>query len=860
MDLILSKLEYNQIIQIIEKYCNTYIGKKLCENLYPYFEFSKVEHNLLETSEATTILYQKGQPPFFEIDENLEHFFKVLESGQSLSAKGLLSVAHFLELSALLYNYFYAEPVPSENSVLEPYFSSLYKNPSIQKNILDKIIDEVNVADDASSNLFSLRKNKKNLEAQIKDKLNSYIHSSTYSKYIMDPIITIRNNRYVIPVKEEYRDKIKGFIHDTSASGSTLYIEPTSIFDLNNKINHIEIEEELEIEKILQELSSLLFPYVKELKQNLEYIALIDLIFAKATYGKENNGIFPHLNNEKYFSFYQARHPLIAKDKVVPIDIGIGKDYECLLITGPNTGGKTVALKTMGLLLLMAYSGIPIPCKENTNICVFSKIFVDIGDEQSIEQSLSTFSAHILNIVNITNEINENSLVLLDELGSGTDPVEGSALAISILNYLKEKGALICSTTHFPELKEFALVTDGFENASFEFDLENLKPTYHLLMGIPGKSNAFEISKKLGLNSNILENASSFLEKDKVSFEELLKNIYDDKLLIEKEKIETEKNLNQITILRQNLEAEQTKLNETKKDLVDNAKMEARSILLEAKEDAQDMIKELQNMQEDMKDGTLQFLKNLSNSDFNINENVEKLLNNVNLKKANEIRNKINDKIKNLKSDEDLLENSNAKGYEVLTEKDLKEGLIVWIPSLETSGTILNPHVNKASEVFVQVGLAKMNLKLSNLSKMPESNYRENKNSLNDTKQNNKFYAQNNNKQSNNVKSNKQSHSKNNNSYESGSVHTIASSKSQFVSSEINVIGQNVDDAIYVIDKYIDNCSLAQLSPIRIVHGKGTGKLREGIHNYLKKNPHVKSFRLGTFGEGEMGVTVVELK
>ena len=391
-------------------------------------------------------------------------------------------------------------------------------------------------------------------------------------------------------------------------------------------------------------------------------------------------------------------------------------------------------------------------------------------------------------------------------------------MAISILNYLKEKGALICSTTHFPELKEFALVTDGFENASFEFDLENLKPTYHLLMGIPGKSNAFEISKKLGLNSNILENASSFLEKDKVSFEELLKNIYDDKLLIEKEKIETEKNLNQITILRQNLEAEQTKLNETKKDLVDNAKMEARSILLEAKEDAQDMIKELQNMQEDMKDNTLQALKNLSISDFDINENIENLLNNINLKKANEIRNKINDKIKNLKSDEDLLENSNAKGYEALTEKDLKEGLIVWIPSLETSGTILNPHVNKSSEVFVQVGLAKMNLKLNNLSKMHNS------------------------------------------SYEHGSVHTIASSKSQFVSSEINVIGQNVDDAIYVIDKYIDNCSLAQLSPIRIVHGKGTGKLREGIHNYLKKNPHVKSFRLGTFGEGEMGVTVVELK
>lgn len=788
MDSVLNKLEYNQIIQIIEKYCNTYIGKKLCQNLIPSFELESVDISLKETSEATTIIFQKGLPPFIQIDE-VEHSFKMLESNQCLSAKALLNIAHFLSLSSSLYSYFYAEPTSKEDSILEPYFANLYKNPSIQKNILNKIIDEVNIADNASENLLSLRKNKKSLELQVKDKLNSYIHSNTYSKYIMEPIITVRNNRYVIPVKEEYRDKIKGFIHDTSASGSTLYIEPTSIFDLNNKINHIEIDEEMEIQKILQELSSSLFPYVSELKQTLEHIANIDLIFAKANFGKENDCIFPHLNNKKEFSFYKAKHPLIAKDMVVPIDIGIGENYECLLITGPNTGGKTVALKTIGLLLLMAYSGIPIPCKENTNICVFSKIFVDIGDEQSIEQSLSTFSAHILNIVNITNEVNENSLVLLDELGSGTDPVEGSALAISILNYLKNKGALICSTTHYPELKEFALVTEGFENASFEFDLENLKPTYHLLMGIPGKSNAFEISKKLGLNSNILENASSFLEKDKVSFEELLKNIYDDKLLIEKEKIETEKNLKQITTLRQSLEDEQYKLNETKKELVDKAKMEARSILLEAKEEASEIIQ-------------------------NLNKE------NINLKMANDARNKLNDKIKNLNVKSKLLNSSDKielNADEILNENDLKEGLSVWIPSLQNSGIILSTHVNKSGEVLVQVGSAKINLKLKALVK----NYDK--------------------------------------SYENSSVHTITSSKTQFVSSEINVIGQNVEDAIYVIDKYIDNCSLAHLSPIRIVHGKGTGKLREGIHKYLKKNPHVKSFRLGSFGEGEMGVTVVEI-
>lgn len=541
MEAILNKLEYNEIIDVLEKHCKTYLGKNMCDSLKPSFSFELVDVLLNETKEADTLLHQKGSPPFYETDE-LEKYIKILKSNQTLSIKGLLNIGMLLRIARELKEYFYDNNTSSFIN-LEKYFTLLYSNPSIEKSIFDKIIDESTIADNASKKLSSLRRNRKNFEQEVKDKLNSYIHSSTYAKYIMEPIVTIRNNRYVIPVKEEYRSYIKGFVHDTSSSGSTLYIEPTSIFDLNNKINHIKIEEDLEIEKILHQLSASLYAYTTELDNDLNLIANIDLIFAKAHFGIEINGITPILNNEKFVDLHKARHPLIDKDKVVPINIGLGKDYVSLLITGPNTGGKTVALKTLGLLLLMAYSGIPIPCSEGSNICVFTYIFADIGDEQSIQESLSTFSAHMKNIVEITKKANDNSLVLLDELGSGTDPVEGAALAISILSYLKSINALVCCTTHYQELKEFALVTDGFENASFEFDIENLKPTYKLLVGIPGKSNAFAISKKLGLDEQILNVANAHLKEDKVSIEELLKNIYDNKLKVEKQVEETEKNL-----------------------------------------------------------------------------------------------------------------------------------------------------------------------------------------------------------------------------------------------------------------------------------------------------------------------------
>lgn len=784
MEAILNKLEYNEIIDVLEKHCKTYLGKNMCDSLKPSFSFELVDVLLNETKEADTLLHQKGSPPFYETDE-LEKYIKILKSNQTLSIKGLLNIGMLLRISRELKEYFYDNNTSSFIN-LEKYFTLLYSNPSIEKSIFDKIIDESTIADNASKKLSSLRRNRKNFEQEVKDKLNSYIHSSTYAKYIMEPIVTIRNNRYVIPVKEEYRSYIKGFVHDTSSSGSTLYIEPTSIFDLNNKINHIKIEEDLEIEKILHQLSASLYAYTTELDNDLNLIANIDLIFAKAHFGIEINGITPILNNEKFVDLYKARHPLIDKDKVVPINIGLGKDYVSLLITGPNTGGKTVALKTLGLLLLMAYSGIPIPCSEGSNICVFTYIFADIGDEQSIQESLSTFSAHMKNIVEITKKANDNSLVLLDELGSGTDPVEGAALAISILSYLKSITALVCCTTHYQELKEFALVTDGFENASFEFDIENLKPTYKLLVGIPGKSNAFAISKKLGLDEQILNVANAHLKEDKVSIEELLKNIYDNKLKVEKQVEETEKNLRQVEALRKSLEKKQDDVLEKRAKMLEDAKLEARDILLSAKEEATEIIHELSAS--------------------------------VDLKQANNLRNKLNDKIRNMNS---VHYSGQDNSFEAINKNDIKDGLNVYISSLGTNGIILGNTVNKSNEVQVQVGSMKMNVKLSDLRKL-----------------------------SSNVSTSKST----------GKVTTEKSSKTKVISPEINVIGQNVDEAIYVIDKYLDNCASANISPVRIVHGKGTGKLREGIHSFLKKHPHVKSFRIGTFGEGEMGVTVVEIK
>lgn len=778
----LDKLEYSEIIKLISNYCKTYIGKETVLKLSPCFDSDEVSHLLEETTEAMDISIKKSNIPVCEIP-NIDIWIKQLESTNVLSAKALIDVATILKVSRELKEFFFKDPSFNTNSfsILFDYFNSLYVNKNIESTIFEKILDENTIADNVSPKLSSIRKNKKKAEQAIRDKLDSIIHSSSYSKYLMEPIVTIRNDRFVIPLKQEYRNMIKGFIHDISSSGSTVYIEPLAIFEINNEINNLKIEENIEIEKILQNLSILLYKYTNELKNNVILIGKLDVLSAKVLYSKSIDGIKPTLNTQKYINLIAARHPLIDKNNVVPINIALGKNFNSLIITGPNTGGKTVSLKTTGLLLLMAYTGLYIPCNENSSICVFKNIFADIGDEQSISESLSTFSSHMTNIINITNNANENSLILLDELGSGTDPIEGANLAISILNYFYNMGCLVISTTHYQELKNYALITDGFENASSEFDIENLRPTYKLLIGIPGKSNAFAISQKLGLKQEILDNAYSLLKDDNIHIEDILKNIYDNKIQIEYEKQEIDKNLMQIQNLRKELEKENKDVKQKEQELIENAELEAREIILTAKDEVNEIIKKLNNINGD-------------------------------LKTANNLRNTLNDKLKQF--DVKKIENGN------LEKKDIQLGMLVEVIPFNATGTVISLP-NKSNEVQIQIGNTKMNISLSNLNKTKKTLTNEN--------------------------------------FSTTKVNRNNGSKSKYISPEINVIGQNVDEAIYIIDKYLDDCTISNISPIRIVHGKGTGKLREGIHAFLKKHPHVKSFRLGTFGEGEMGVTVVEL-
>ncbi len=778
----LNKLEYFKIINILSGYCKTYVGKNLVANLVPSNNKDEVLKLLQETEEAVNLTYRISTAPMSEI-ANISENLLTLESFGVLSIKSILEIKNILQLSQELKNYFYTETIDTSSfTLLEQYFSKLYTNKSIVEKISKIIIDENTIADDASSSLKSIRRKQRNLEQDIKDKLNTFIHSSSYSKYIQENIITIKNDRYVIPVKEEYRSMIKGFVHDISSSGSTVFIEPISIFETNNDINNLKIEEHLEIEKILKDLSLLLSPITNELKTNIETIGYLDYIFAKSSYSKDIKGITPNINDNKNIKLINARHPLIDQNKVVPISVNIGENFSTLVITGPNTGGKTVTLKTIGLLVCMACSGLNIPADAQSSIFVFDEIFADIGDDQSISESLSTFSAHMTNIVDIVNTATDKSLILLDELASGTDPLEGANLAISILDYFKNIHALTISTTHYQELKEYALVTKGVENASVEFNLETLSPTYKLLIGVPGKSNAFEISKKLGLKQEIITYAKSMLNSDDVSIEELLKNIYDNKTKIEAEKQETEKYLEEIKSLKASLIQDNSNLEKQKIDLINNAKIEARKILLNAKDEANEII------------------KNLNNSS--------------NIKTQNNLRNKLNNDINSIS-----LQNYETKSTSnALDISQIKQNETVFVTTLKQNGIVLS-NISKSNEVIVQVGSIKMNIPIKYLEKAHKETT---------TKKDTKNYT--------------------------------SISKTRNAKTEINVIGYTVEEATFVVDKFLDDCALAKIKTARIVHGKGTGKLKNGIHQFLKNHPHVASYRMGTYGEGEMGVTVVEVK
>ena len=780
----IEKLEFNKILERLSDYCVTYLGKELANNLKVSNDINIVKLTLKETEEAVNLIYKNSTPPLSAIAD-ISKYLKILESGMLLTNMPLLQLAQIFKIAQELKKYFNKEYINTDEfPILSSIFSNLYNNLDVQNKIFASIIDEETIDDKASVQLQKIRKKEKNVEQDIRNKLNNMIHSSQFSKYLQESIITIRNDRFVIPIKEEYRSQVKGFIHDVSNAGSTIFIEPISIFELNNELSQLKLEEEIEIEKILQELTNLFIPYIEELKTDVETIGKLDFIFAKAKYSKDINGITPIINKEKIIELKNARHPLIDKEKVVPISIELGKDYKTLVITGPNTGGKTVTLKTVGLLTCMACSGLNIPASEKSSIYVFDKIFADIGDAQSIADSLSTFSSHMLNIVDIANHANSNSLILVDELGSGTDPLEGANLAIAILDYFKNKGALTIATTHYQELKKYALTTKEFENASVEFNVDTLSPTYKLLIGIPGKSNAFAISKKLGLDGDIIEKAKSLMSKKDIDFETLLKNIYDNKSKLEEEKTQIESELQKVTELKTELEKQNNIKKAQEKEIINNAKIKARNILLEAKEEATEIIKEMSNSS-----------------------------NNKELEKS---RNKLNEKIKNIKlvksSDEAHLSNTEN----TIDVKDIIPNMKVYVTNLNKEGIVLS-HVSKNNEVQVQIGSMKMSINIRNLQKVKENSKTE---------------------------TNAYSHVP----------------KARNVKTEINVIGMTVEEANFVIDKFLDDSVLANLETVRIVHGKGTGKLRKGIHEFLKTNPHVKSFRLGNFGEGEMGVTVVNLR
>ncbi|MDO5557086.1 MAG: endonuclease MutS2 [Clostridia bacterium] len=780
------RLEYDKILNILGGYCKTYKGRELVKKLLPSFKFDEVDLLLKETNEATNIILKNGGLPLYEI-KDISVWLKFLNSNEPLTISALIDLNNVLKTAHSLKRYY--NDNKDGDSILKEYFFNLYANLDIEKKFSDCIINEDTISDTASKKLCTIRKNKTATSLKIKDTLNHFIHSNTYSKYLMESLITIRNNRYVIPVKSEYKGMIKGFTHDISASGSTIFIEPLQVFELNNTLNTLVLEENIEIDNILRNLSLLFRDYMTQLRNNVELIGKLDFIFAKAKLGIDTNSSCPILNKEKFLDLNQARHPLLPNEKVVPIDFNIGKDFTSLIITGPNTGGKTVSLKTIGLLCLMAYSGLLIPVKEKSSLCVFDNIFADIGDEQSIQESLSTFSSHIVNIVSICEKATSNSLILVDELGSGTDPIEGSHLALSILEYFYNLGAITVSTSHFTELKNYALVTQGFKNASFEFDIENLKPTYKLLLGIPGKSNALAISAKLGLSDSIIKRASNMLTSDSIHIEDLLKSIYDTKQDIEKEKDNISKNSNQIELLRKSLENERKEFSITKNDIIEKNKLEARNILLKAKENANAII-------------------------HSINDIADK----TSLKEVNKLRNDLNLKIDEMsKTDE---KNSSQSVY---IEKDhIQTGMTVFINSLGQKGTILSLP-NKSNEVCLEVGNMKIYRNINDLSEVlgaPQKNLR-------------------NTNVSNVIKKDL---------------------KSKNLPTQLNVIGLTVDEALPIIDKYLDDCAISKVEFGKIVHGNGTGRLRTAIHSHLKKHPQVRSFRVGTFGEGEMGVTIVEIK
>lgn len=782
-------LEYSKIIDRLVSLTASSLGSELAQQLMPDNDFEKIKTDLKETSDGVNFISRRGSPPLGGIHD-IRDSIRRADIGSMLNPVELLRVAGVLRAVRNLKNYSNGDNIRAvEDNIVGELIKCLEASKRVEDKINLCILSEEEISDNASSALGNIRRQIRHAQNSIKDKLNDLVRSSKYQKYMQESIVTMRGDRYVVPVKQEYRGEIPGLIHDSSASGATLFVEPMAVVEANNTIRELKLKEQTEIERILQELSADVAQIAVALNTNIALLAKLDFIFAKAKLSLDYNCVCPKLSSEGKTIIKKGRHPLLDAKTVVPIDFWIGDEFDTLVVTGPNTGGKTVTLKTVGLFTLMTQAGLHIPANEGTEISVFYKVFADIGDEQSIEQSLSTFSSHMKNVVNILENVNNSSLVLFDELGAGTDPTEGAALAMAILEHLKEKGCTIVATTHYSQLKVYAVTTPYVENACCEFDVETLKPTYKLLIGVPGRSNAFAISNRLGLIDSVVERAKSYLTSEEIKFEDMLLSIEKNLSQSESEKTQAQVLKIEAEKIKNEIEVQKKKLEDKKENVLKEAREEARKLLLEAKHEAENILSEMRRIKMEKESGQ---------------------------KAAEEMRLKLKNKIDTI--EDALVKPIIPKNTLVKPPKNLKPGDSVLITNLNQKGTVVTLP-DKNGEALVQAGIMKINVHVTNLKVIDEQKEQVRRTGAGE----------------------------------------IGISKARNISNEVDVRGLSLGDALEIVDKYLDDVVITGLSEICIIHGKGTGILRNGIHQYLKTNKRVKSYRLGKYGEGETGVTIVEL-
>jgi DNA mismatch repair protein MutS2 len=789
---VLTTLEYTKIIDLLTEKADSEPGKKLCRELVPSTDLSAIRTAQRETKDALARLFRIGSTSFGS-NRDLGFSIRSLEIGSSLSMSELLKLASFLDNVSRIKTYGKKEREDFPNDSLDAYFEGLTPMTQLANEINRCILSEEEMADDASPRLKSIRRSKLSTNEKIHSQLTSMVNGA-YRTFLQDAVITMRDNRYCIPVKAEYKSQVSGMVHDQSSTGSTFFIEPAAVVNLNNQLKELDLQEQEEIEVILGDLSSQAAVHTSELAADQKIMTTLDFIFAKAKLAMEQNATEPIFNTEHYIQIRKGRHPLLDKKKAVPIDVRLGKDFDLLVITGPNTGGKTVSLKTVGLFTLMGQAGLHIPALDRSELSIFSEVYADIGDEQSIEQSLSTFSSHMTRVVHILQHADADSLCLFDELGAGTDPTEGAALAIAILNYLHDRGIRTMATTHYSELKIYALSTNFVENACCEFDVETLRPTYRLLIGIPGKSNAFAISSKLGLSDEIIHAAKEQISKEDESFEDVIADLEQSRVTIEKEQQEIAEYKERIRTLQEQLQKKNEKIDQAKDKILRDANEKARAILQEAKDVADETIRDFN------KAGASADIKELE-------------------KKRQKVRDKINEKNGKLALGNNQKKPANQK---TVDPKKLKKGDSVKIISMNLKG-IVNTLPDARGNLFVQCGIMRMQTNINDLVPVKEET----------------ITAP---------------------ALQRTNTGKLKMSKSFSVSSEINLLGCTVDEAIAKLDKYLDDAYLAHLPSVRVVHGKGTGALRSAVQSHLKRLKYVKEYRLGEYGEGDAGVTIVTFK